>query len=74
MQIDSSKYDLFTSVYYWPNAVIPIFCGFFIDRVSGIRIGAVIFSAIICVGQLIVAFSGMFNNFPVMFVGRIVYG
>ena len=74
MQIDSAWFIVFNSVYSWPNVIIPIISGLILDRVSGIRVGAVIFSAIICVGQLIVAFGGMFNNFPVMFVGRIVYG
>ena len=74
MQIDSTWFIVFNSVYSWPNVIIPIISGLILDRVSGIRVGAVIFSAIICVGQLIVAFGGMFNNFPVMFVGRIVYG
>ena len=73
MQIDSTRFNIFISVNSWANTIIPIICGFFLDRIYGIRIGTLIFSVIICVGQLVIAFGVMFKNFPVMVVGRITY-
>ena len=74
MQIDNTWFSILESVYSWPNVFIPVICGFLLDRLYGIRIGMIIFTLVICVGQLIVAFGGIYNNFPVMFVGRIIYG
>jgi dipeptide/tripeptide permease len=74
MKISSTSFSILNSVYSWPNIFIPIVCGFLLDRMYGIRIGTVILSLILCIGQLIVAFGGMFNKFQVVFTGRVVYG
>ena len=74
MKIDGTRFNVFNSLYPWPNVIIPIIFGFLLDRVYGIRIGTLICSVLICVGQLTVAFGGMFKNFSVMIVGRLVFG
>ena len=74
MQINSTSFSILNSVYSWPNIFIPIVCGFLLDRMYGIRIGTIILSLILCIGQLIVAVGGMYKKFPVVFTGRVVYG
>jgi len=39
-------------MYSWPNVILCFFGGFLIDRVFGVRWGAIIFSAIVTVGQV----------------------
>ncbi|CAN7996985.1 unnamed protein product, partial [Ixodes pacificus] len=51
MVIKTSEFSSLYSWYSWPNTVLCFLCGFLIDRVFGIRMGAIIFSTIIIVGQ-----------------------
>ena len=46
--------DLY-SWYSWPNVVLPVMGGLLIDSVFGLRLGTVIFSALCCAGQLLLA-------------------
>ncbi|XP_037075476.1 major facilitator superfamily domain-containing protein 1-like isoform X3 [Pollicipes pollicipes] len=48
--------------------------GFLIDRVFGIRLGAIIFAGFVCVGQVIFASGGILDLFWLMVVGRFVFG
>ena len=43
---------LLYSVYSWPNIVLPLFGGFLVDRVFGVRLGAIVFSFLVCAGQV----------------------
>lgn len=52
MEVTTSEYMMLYSLYSWPNVILCFFGGFLIDRVFGIRLGALIFSAIIFVGQV----------------------
>ena len=44
------------------------------DTVFGIRLGTVLFAAFILLGQVIFALGGFFVNYPLMQVGRFVFG
>ncbi len=74
MKIDTAQYTLLYSLYSWPNVILSVFGGFLLDRVFGIRIGTVVFSALIVLGQVIFALGGFVNSFAVMLVGRFVFG
>ncbi|XP_064393937.1 major facilitator superfamily domain-containing protein 1-like isoform X2 [Halichondria panicea] len=74
MGIDTAQYSLLYSLYSWPNVILSIFGGFLLDRVFGIRIGTVVFSALIVVGQIVFALGGFVNSFAVMLVGRFIFG
>ena len=47
-------YALMYSLYSWPNVILSFFGGLLIDRVFGIRVGTIVFSVLICVGQVCV--------------------
>lgn len=70
MQIDTAKFAQLYAMYSWPNVVLCFVGGFAIDRVFGIRIGAILFAAIVLIGQLIFAAGAFCNKFWVMDVGR----
>lgn len=74
MNVDSTRFMLLYALYSWPNVVLSMLGGYLIDRVFGIRVGAVIFSAFVCLGQVIFAMGANFNSFTVMLVGRFVFG
>ena len=74
MKVDNTKYTILYSIYSWPNVILSIFGGFLLDRVFGIRIGTVVFSAFICIGQFVFALGGIVNKFWVMIVGRFIFG
>ena len=74
MQIDITSYTLLYSLYSWPNVVLSVFGGFLLDRVFGVRLGAIIFSILVCAGQLVFALGAYFNSFITMLAGRFIFG
>lgn len=74
LSIDKTRYELLYSLYSWPNVILSVIGGYLLDRVFGHRLGAIIFSSFVCVGQLIYAAGAHFGSFPTMCVGRFVFG
>ena len=52
MEISTSQYMLFYSLYSWPNVILCFFGGFLLDSVFGICWGTIIFSGIVTIGQV----------------------
>ncbi|GAB6020184.1 hypothetical protein CHUAL_002904 [Chamberlinius hualienensis] len=74
MGVSSSQYMMLYSLYSWPNVIMCFIGGFLIDRVFGIRLGAIIFAIIILIGQIIFAMGAFTNLFWLMDVGRFIFG
>ncbi|KAJ8388672.1 hypothetical protein AAFF_G00130810 [Aldrovandia affinis] len=74
MKLNTAKFMQLYAWYSWPNVVLCFLGGFMLDRVFGIRLGTVIFSLFVCVGQVIFAAGALFNAFWLMEVGRFVFG
>ncbi|XP_019850662.1 PREDICTED: major facilitator superfamily domain-containing protein 1-like [Amphimedon queenslandica] len=74
MRVDNTQYNLLYSLYSWPNVILSLIGGVLIDRWIGVRIGTVLFSVFVTVGQLIFALGGIFDKFWLMLVGRFVFG
>ncbi|VDK38856.1 unnamed protein product [Taenia asiatica] len=60
--------------YSWPNVVLSLVGGFFIDRVIGIRWGAIFFASIIFVGQCLFALGAFVPSIYLMYFSRLIYG
>ena len=52
LNLTEGKFMLFYSLYSWPNVVLCFFGGFLIDKLFGVRLGAIIFSGFVLVGQV----------------------
>lgn len=52
MKVNNFKYNLLYSLYSWPNVILSLIGGVLIDRVFGVRIGTVIFSVFVTIGQV----------------------
>ncbi len=50
--LSNSDLLMFYSIYSWPNTVLALFGGIIIDKITGIRIGALMFCFFICAGTL----------------------
>lgn len=74
MHVDSGRYMTLYSLYSWPNVILCFFGGFLIDRVFGIRWGAIIFALLVTVGQIVFAMGAFFNVFEIMQLGRFIFG
>jgi MFS family permease len=74
MDVSTAQFAQLYAMYSWPNVILCFFGGFLIDRVFGIRWGAILFSVIILLGQVIVAMGALANAFWLMDVGRFVFG
>lgn len=60
-------------VYSAPNTVLPLFGGIFLD-VIGIRVGLIMFTTILTLGQFIYMLGVIKNVYWVMLAGRVVFG
>lgn len=52
LRLKESEFMSFYMWYSWPNVILCFFGGFLIDRVFGVRLGAIIFSCFVTVGQV----------------------
>ncbi|ELT99040.1 hypothetical protein CAPTEDRAFT_162862 [Capitella teleta] len=74
LKINTSEFMQLYSFYSWPNVVLCFFGGFLIDRVFGIRLGAIIFSTFVVVGQLLFAAGAYTGSLWLMCAGRFIFG
>lgn len=66
-------FSLLYTVYSVPNIFLPFFGGYFVDRL-GVRLCLLVFASFITAGQVIFAFGLSIKSWPVMFLGRVIYG
>jgi MFS family permease len=74
LKISTSKFTLFISLYSWPNVVLCFFGGFLIDNLLGIQMGAIVFSCLVTVGQILFGYGAYCNKVWLMMVGRFIFG
>ncbi|KAM6933433.1 lysosomal dipeptide transporter MFSD1 [Xenentodon cancila] len=74
LNLNTAKFMQLYAWYSWPNVVLCFFGGFLLDRVFGIRLGTIIFSLFVCVGQVVFAAGALCNRFWLMEVGRFIFG
>ncbi|KAF1394128.1 hypothetical protein PFLUV_G00023290 [Perca fluviatilis] len=74
LSLNTKEFMQLYAWYSWPNVVLCFFGGFLLDRVFGIRLGTIIFSLFVCLGQVIFATGALVNRFWLMEVGRFVFG
>ncbi|XP_052702809.1 major facilitator superfamily domain-containing protein 1-like isoform X1 [Crassostrea angulata] len=74
LDISESTFMGFYSWYSWPNVILCFFGGFLIDRVFGVRMGAIIFSLFVTAGQVLFAAGALVNHVWLMNLGRFVFG
>ena len=72
--VNAGQYQILYTVYSIPNTVIVFFGGFLIDRVFGVRFGGFLFALITTAGQVVFALGGSIKSFPLMIVGRAIFG
>lgn len=71
--ITYTQYSLLQAAVSLVNTIVPLFGGQFID-VFGTGWGSIVSSTLIMIGDMIVAFSTGIASYPVMVVGRLIYG
>ncbi|KAL5004333.1 hypothetical protein ScPMuIL_017789 [Solemya velum] len=74
LNISESQFMSFYSWYSWPNVILCFFGGFLIDKVFGVRLGAIIFSTFVTAGQVVFATGAMINAVWLMDLGRFIFG
>lgn len=74
MSINTGQFTSLYAWYSWPNIIMCFFGGLLIDKVLGIRIGAIVFLVLLLIGQVILALGAFSNQFWMMQLGRFVYG
>eukprot|EP00007_Cunea_sp_BSH-02190019_P007687 CAMPEP_0174239346 /NCGR_PEP_ID=MMETSP0417-20130205/14247_1 /TAXON_ID=242541 /ORGANISM="Mayorella sp, Strain BSH-02190019" /LENGTH=553 /DNA_ID=CAMNT_0015318283 /DNA_START=139 /DNA_END=1797 /DNA_ORIENTATION=- len=65
---------LLYSVYSIPNIFLAFFGGYIIDRITGVRIGGLVFCGLVMLGELIFCFGITLRVYPLALLGRFVFG
>lgn len=65
---------LLYSIYSWPNVILALFGGFIIDRITGVRKGAVLFMGLIWLGQIIFCLGIQAKSYGLCVFGRFIFG
>jgi MFS family permease len=73
LDITETQFQLFYSLYSFPNIFTLFFIGYFLDK-FGMRLGIIILSIALMVFQLIFAIGGQIKSYELMLVGRILFG
>ena len=71
--IDATTWSLLYSFTFYPNCIMPLLGGIFVDRV-GIRRGLVIFCSMVLLGQVVFWAGAWLQAFWLMLVGRFLFG
>jgi len=66
-------FSLLYTVYSVPNVFLPFLGGYFVDK-FGVRICMIVFTSFIACGQVVFAFGLSIKSWPVMLVGRVIFG
>jgi MFS family permease len=64
----------FYAWYSWPNVVLSCAGGYLIDRVFGIRFGAILFGGFVLLGQILFATGALMNMVYFMYFARFLFG
>ena len=57
MNISTVKYGMFYSFYSYPNIILPLIGGVMLDKI-GVRLGLIVFTIFVTVGQMVFMFGG----------------
>uniref|UniRef100_UPI00358F3B5D lysosomal dipeptide transporter MFSD1 isoform X1 n=2 Tax=Myxine glutinosa TaxID=7769 RepID=UPI00358F3B5D len=74
MKVNSAQFMQLYAWYSWPNVILCFIGGFLIDRIFGIRLGTIIFSCFVVVGQVLFSFGALLNKYWLMEAARFVFG
>jgi len=67
------KFGLLYTLYAAPNVILPFFGGYLVDR-FGVGMCLLLFSSLIAIGQVIFSVGLSIKSWPVIFIGRLVFG
>lgn len=74
LNITTTQFTWLYSIYSWPNVILCFIGGFLMDSVFGIRLGTILFMAILLFGQIVFATGGYVDSFNMMIAGRFIFG
>jgi len=74
LKITTGTFTMFNSYYSMANVIFCFFGGFLIDNLLGVRLGAIIFSSLITIGQILFGYGAYCNRIWLMNSGRFIFG
>jgi len=71
--MSENTFGLLSSVYSYPNVILPLFGGLLVDY-FGVRRAAVFFTGLVFIGSLLFSIGLWVKSTPLMIVARIIFG
>lgn len=71
--IDTQHTQVLYSVYSFPNLIVPILGGIFVSK-FGEKLGTLVFSLAIFIGQVLFTLGIWCNSYTLMVFGRLIFG
>ena len=73
LSINSDEWALIFTIYSWPNIILPLLGGIFVDKV-GIRPAIMLYAGLVTFGQMFVMIGGYAQNYALILTGRAIFG
>eukprot|EP00008_Paramoeba_atlantica_P009366 CAMPEP_0201489330 /NCGR_PEP_ID=MMETSP0151_2-20130828/22109_1 /ASSEMBLY_ACC=CAM_ASM_000257 /TAXON_ID=200890 /ORGANISM="Paramoeba atlantica, Strain 621/1 / CCAP 1560/9" /LENGTH=507 /DNA_ID=CAMNT_0047874885 /DNA_START=44 /DNA_END=1567 /DNA_ORIENTATION=+ len=71
---DIQKNLLLYSVYSYPNVILAFCGGFIIDKITGVRLGAILFCSLVLTGETVFALAVQLRTYWLAVLGRFIFG
>lgn len=71
--LSSEEFGILSSVYSYPNCVLPLLGGFLLDRI-GVDAACIGFAFLVLAGQAIFTLGLYLRSLPLLFLSRVVFG
>lgn len=71
--MSESTFGLLSSIYSWPNVVLPLFGGILIDRL-GVRAACLGFTSLVAAGSFVFTMGLWWRSVHLLVMGRLVFG
>lgn len=71
--MSEDTFGMLSSVYSWPNVVLPLFGGLLVDRL-GVRVAAVGFTVLVTLGSCLFSLGLWTQSTMLLVLGRVVFG
>lgn len=71
--MSEKTFGILSSVYSWPNVILPLLGGMFIDRM-GVRIAALFFTVLVLIGSILFTLGLSMESTNVLILARVIFG
>ena len=74
MKLDNTQYNMIYTAFTWPDIVMSVLGSITVNRFLGVRVGFIVFTVLLLLGQTLCSIGTYVNSFLVFLLGRVLLG